>query len=93
MKTIFIRVNLKNQQEADKVTQDLLKLCSVGIEKLKTEPPKLVIYDNKFEERKYLIFPYILIVDETADQNGLIILKGKVFQKDGEKKFKMEISD
>jgi hypothetical protein len=78
-KRIYIGVDL-DEEEAE----HLAELLSVGVEKLKKEPPKL-----EMEDKKYLIRPGVLVVEEQKDVGGKLVQEGKIIP--GDKKFKMVI--
>lgn len=80
IKRAYIRVEI-DEKEVDR----LADLLSQGIEEMKNEPTKLVV-----EEKKHLVCPGVLLVEDEKDIGGKLVQEGKIIPEN--KRFKIVIN-
>jgi len=80
IKRAYIRVEIDEEE-----VEHLANLLSQGIEEMKNEPPKLVV-----EDKKHLVCPGVLLVEDEKDIGGKFVQEGRIIP--GNKRFKIVIT-
>jgi hypothetical protein len=75
---VYFCVSFDDTDEAERIAGEVQELSSRPINELEVEPPKLKITAVNSSERSYLISPEVLLVEDSSDIRGGLVLQGKV---------------